>query len=110
MDPDTFIDDLCRRFRVSPDFGQRLLPLVRRAQEVEPGLSQRLLDMVERSFAEEAKRSLRGRPKKVSPEDWKTLTTVARVLHDWDVPLWLRLSGPMQLPLDDDEEDEAASF
>jgi len=103
MDPDAFIADLCQRFRVSPDFGRRLLPLVKRARDCEPGLSQRLLDMVERSFAEESKRTLHGRPAAVGEEDWKTLTTVARVLHDWSPPLWLRLSGPMQQPLDEDD-------
>ena len=106
MDPDAFIDDLCRRFRVSPDFGRRLLPLVKRANECEPGLSARLLAMVERSFEEESRRTLDGRPHGLDESDWKSLTTVARVLHDWDPPLWLRLSGPMQIPLDELENDE----
>ena len=92
MDPAQRIADLCRRYGVSSDFGNRLTPLVARACESPPEKRRRLLDVVERSFAEEARRQ-KGRPsvRDLPPEDRKMISTVASVLHGWNPPTWLRL-------------------
>ena len=78
---------MCNRFRVSLEFGRRLQPLVERAARSDPEKQRRLLDMIERSFAEEGRRAERER-QGCSSEDWRALTTVARVLHGWNPPSW----------------------
>jgi hypothetical protein len=87
LDPSRFIAQLCRRFRVPPEFGRRLQPLVQRAAESEPEKQRLLLEMVERSFAEEARRMERERAS-LPGDEWRALNTVAGVLHGWNAPEW----------------------
>ncbi len=89
MDARAIIAELCRRFRVSAEFGRRLRPLVERAALAEPGKQRLILELVERSFAEEARRSAALRASVLSAEDLRCLSTVASVLHSWKPPGWL---------------------
>jgi len=94
MDPTQLIEDLCRRHRVPRAFGDRLRPLLRRAQCVEPDARQRILDLVVRSFEEEARRQRHaegfGERLAELPElDQRAIHSVASVLHGWAPPRWL---------------------
>lgn len=92
MDTDRTIADLCRRYGVPREFGNRLRPLLERARGKRPKVRLRLLRMVELSFEEEARR-LRATmsPRELPLKDWNILKTVAGVLHGWTPPLWLRI-------------------
>ena len=89
MEARRIIAELCKRFGVSHEFGRRLLPLVERASRSEPDKRRRILEMIERSFAEEARRIAFQGPATLPPEELRVLSTVARVLHDWNPPRWL---------------------
>ena len=98
MNPRRYIEDLCARYGVSPDFGQRLRPLVERAEQCDPEKRDRLLDLVARSFEQEARRAReKALPKSpvqaLSPTERKTLSTVASILHQWNPPGWLDTWG-----------------
>ncbi len=92
MDPSAIIAELCRRHGVSPAFGNRLRPLIERAQVVPPEASARIMDLIERSFAEEARRAREEEQKKREQEvrDVRVLSAVASILHAWEPPDWLR--------------------
>ena len=94
MSPQEHIKDLCQRYDVSPNFGERMLPLAQRAQEVRPELRRRMIAFLERSFvaqaeveAAEAVEAARKAPP--TPEEQRILATVAGVLDRWDPPRWL---------------------
>ena len=89
MNARRIIAELCKRFGVSQEFGRRLLPLVERATRSDTEKGRRLLEMIERSFAEEARRVASQGPANLTSEEWRMLSTVARVLHDWNPPRWL---------------------
>lgn len=89
MDPSAHIEELCRRHGVSPAFGKKLLPLVRRSGEVAPDAGRRILDLVERSFVEEARRT-REEERRRRESDLRALSAVAGILHDWCPPGWLQ--------------------
>ena len=94
MDPTQLIEQLCRRHGVPRAFGEKLRPLLRRAQRVEPEARQRILDLVTRSFEEEARRCREAereteRLKALPEADQKILHTIAGVLHGWSPPAWL---------------------
>jgi len=93
MDPSAIIGELCRRHGVSPSFGNRLRPLIERAQVVAPGARERIMDLVERSFAEEARRVAREKAERAE-QDRRMLSAVASILHAWEPPRWLREVGP----------------
>ena len=93
-DPSELISDLCARYGVPRAFGEKLRPLLQRAQKVEPEPRQRILDLVTRSFAEEARRMgeierVSARLARLEPNERKVLHTVAAVLHGWSPPGWL---------------------
>lgn len=91
MEPARIIEELCRRYRVSPKWGGKLLPLVERAQVVAPEAASRILDLVERSFAEEARRAREEEARRGADDaDHRVLRAVAPILHDWSPPRWLR--------------------
>lgn len=87
--PDQTIADLCRKHHVPLGFGNRLLPLVRRALASPEEKRERLLQLVDRSFAEEARRRSRNRPANLTTEDRRLLRTVGNVLHGWEPPDWM---------------------
>ena len=94
MQPTQRIQNLCRRHGVSRAFGEKLLPLLERAERLEPEPRQRILDLVTRSFEEEGRRQRaqkleRARIRALSPEDRKVLRTVATLVHGWTPPSWL---------------------
>jgi hypothetical protein len=89
LEPGQIIADLCQRFGVSNEFGERLRPLVERAVRSEPDKRRRILDLIERSFDQEARRARLQTAQILSVEDKRVLTTVARVLHPWNPPRWL---------------------
>lgn len=97
------IADLCRKYGVSTEFGNRLRPLFERARESQPEKQRRLLEIIERSFAEEARRNkARMKPQDLAPEEFGLVRAVARALHAWDPPLWLRLWQEAQRRSGDD--------
>jgi hypothetical protein len=89
MEARRLIAQMCSRFRVSIDFGRRLQPLVEKAlATADPSKQRGLLELVERSFAEEGRRAERDRQGGSSPEEWRALSSVARMLHSWNPPGW----------------------
>lgn len=100
MDPSAIIDELCRRYGVSPKFGNRLRPLIERAQVVPAESGARIMDMVERSFAEEARRAREEETEKRenAHRERRVLSAVASILHGWDPPDWLRNWGERPSP------------
>ena len=74
--------------------------LFQRAQVVAPDARERIMDLVERSFAEEARRASKEREDREA-RDWRMLTSVASILHEWDPPTWLEAWDPAG----EDEED-----
>ena len=105
MDASSIIDELCRRFGVSPKFGNRLRPLIERAQVVPAESSRRIMDLVERSFAEEARRAREEEAERRAngQRERRVLSAVAAILHGWDPPEWLRDWGQRSEPSDEDE-------
>ena len=98
MNPHRFIEDLCRRYGVSHEFGKRLTPLVERANSSPAEKKARILDLVTRSFEQEARRAEEQGgpappPRPLSPEERKILLTVASILHAWSPPGWLEQWG-----------------
>ena len=98
MDPSVILRELCQRYGVSPAFGNKLRPLLERAQVVEPDAKLRIMDLIERSFAEEARRAAEERRQKQDKDsqDLRVLSAVAAILHDWEPPDWLKNWGPAQ--------------
>lgn len=101
MDPTQLIENLCRRHGVPRAFGEKLRPLLRRAQRAEPDARQRILDLVARSFEEESRRCrdeerATQRMQALPETDRKILQTVASVLHGWAPPAWLTGWGKRQ--------------
>lgn len=95
MDPQKQLDDYCRRYGVGKSFGQRLLPLLERAQKARESVRARIIELVEASFEKEAslqamkkRGSGRGAPAKRKPGDDAVLQTVAAMLHNWTPPPW----------------------
>ena len=104
LDPSAIIDELCRRYGVSPKFGNRLRPLIERAQVVPAESGARIMDMVERSFAEEARRVREEEAQKrgTAQHERRVLSAVAAILHGWDPPEWLRQWREKPGPAEDD--------
>lgn len=90
MNAEKWIERSCRRYGVSREFGERLLPLVQRARGAAPDVRKRILDLVESSLEREASAlALERLPR---PEE-RALTTIAGVLHRWSPPDWLLSYG-----------------
>jgi hypothetical protein len=106
LDPSAIIDELCRRYGVSPKFGNRLRPLIERAQVVPAESSARIMDLVERSFAEEARRAREEESEKRAnaQRERRMLSAVAAILHGWDPPEWLRGWSERSSPTEDENE------
>jgi len=96
MSPRERIRDLCQRYRVSSAFGERMLPLAERAEDVRPDLRDRLHAFLERSFVAQAELEAREAQgdrgsswTPASPAEDRLVRTVAGVLHGWQPPRWL---------------------
>jgi hypothetical protein len=94
MSPQERIKDLCQRYDVSASFGDRMLPLALRAEQVRPELRRRMHAFLERSFVAqaeiEAAEALAGAAKRPpTTDERKALGAVAGVLHQWEPPRWL---------------------
>jgi len=80
MDPESLLEELCRRHGVAPRRGARLLPLVRWALKGPDETRERILAVVEETLAGKGRR--RAKSLEQAAEE-AILTAVARVLHDW---------------------------
>jgi len=93
MDLTRKIKALCQRYCVPLAFGEKLRPLLARAERLEPEPRQRILDLITRSFEEEARRCRRAeqgdaRLEALPEADRKILRAVSDALHGWDPPAW----------------------
>jgi hypothetical protein len=88
MTPQQYLERLGRRFDVPPGYGERFVPLVRRALDAGPQVRRRILQLVRASFAREAERCTRRREQRRRVPDWQLVETVARILHNWSPPAW----------------------
>ena len=94
MSPRERIQDLCRRYDVSPSFGERMLPIAERACEVRPELRRRMHAFLERSFVAQAEVEAAeavelARQSPPTPDEARILNVVAGVLDQWEPPRWL---------------------
>jgi hypothetical protein len=96
MTPRERIRDLCQRYGVSSAFGERMLPLAERAEDVRPDLRARMHAFIERSFLAQAETEAREAAAEAAspwtpadPEEERLVRTVASVLHEWEPPRWL---------------------
>ncbi|MFO1010816.1 MAG: hypothetical protein U1F29_12200 [Planctomycetota bacterium] len=82
MNAENLLRAMCERHGLPPDYGARLLPLVRRALQAPEDVRDRILRLVDGNL----KSCAEGR---VDPEklwrdlDGEVLIAVARVLHNW---------------------------
>jgi hypothetical protein len=82
MTPENLLRSMCERHGLPADYGQRLLPLVRRAMEAPDEVRERILALVDGNLANRAQ----GEPPKddaARGPDEDILLAVARVLHGW---------------------------
>ena len=82
MDAEGLLTELCRRYGVPRERGERLLPLVRWALQAPAEARDKILAVVEETLAEGD-----GGPERqqalAKEADEAVLRAVARVLHDW---------------------------
>ena len=78
--PERDLERLCLRYGVPYAEGERLLPLVRRANAASGGLRRNLLDVVEAALARAAEQR-----RKVELDE-RTLLALAETLHRWGQP------------------------
>ena len=74
---------MCERHGLPTNYGDRLLPLVRRALQSPDDVQQRILTLVENNLARKAEGKL-DESRLWHDMDGAVLVAVARVLHDWD--------------------------
>ena len=82
------IEQLCQRYGVPLAFGERLLPLLQRAQGAAPDIRKRIHQLVESSFEHEAQRLALQQVARRTAQD-KDLCTLASLLHEWGPPNWI---------------------
>jgi hypothetical protein len=98
MTSQDILDRLVQRYSVSPEYGNRFLPLVGRSLSASPEIRARILSLIENSFRREEERlAQRRRALEGSPE-WKMVLAVARILHTWEPPEWLMSWGETGKP------------
>jgi len=88
MEDHTQLELLCQRYGVPLSFGERLLPLLQRAQEATPDIRERILQLVETSFEQEAQRLALLQLARRPAQD-ENLCTLAALLHEWAPPRWI---------------------
>jgi len=82
MTPESTLRELCERNQVPYSYGERLLPIVRRALEAPDLTRDRILALVERNLQQRADGEA-GHEKLARELEHEILLAVARVLHDW---------------------------
>lgn len=82
MTPENLLRSMCERHGLPAEYGQRLLPLVRRAMEAPDEVRERLLALVDGNLATRAQGEPDGAPSE-RDVDHDVLVAVARVLHAW---------------------------
>jgi hypothetical protein len=92
MTPENLLRSMCERHGLPAEYGQRLLPLVRRAMEAPDEVRDRLLALVDGNLADHAQsgpsdaEDADGAQREVEIQrdiDEDVLIAVARVLHGW---------------------------
>lgn len=89
MSPKQILAAIGDRYDVPPGYGNRFLPLIRRAVEAGPEVRDRILALVETSFSREQERQRRRQAAHTATDEWRVVKVVARVLHAWSPPEWL---------------------
>lgn len=82
MNAESLLRALCQRNQVPYSYGERLLPLVRRALEAPEQVRDRILVLVDRNLKDHAQGAV-GHEKLYRDLEEEILVAVARVLHDW---------------------------
>ncbi|MBK7644798.1 MAG: hypothetical protein IPJ19_17450 [Planctomycetes bacterium] len=82
MNPESTLRRLCERNQVPYSYGERLLPIVRRALEAPDATRDRILALVERNLQQRADGAADSE-KLARDLESEILLAVARVLHDW---------------------------
>ena len=85
MDPQSFLDSLCRRHGLAPQQAEPLLPLVQLAWTARPTVRRRILEWVEETLA---RRPVWDGPpsqrtSEAGADEQALLSVVARMLHRW---------------------------
>ena len=82
MTPENLLRSMCERHGLPADYGQRLLPLVRRAMEAPDEVRERILALVDGNLANRAQGEA-DEDEVARDLDEDILLAVARVLHGW---------------------------
>jgi len=88
MNPLTILSSLCAHFDVPVAKGQKLIPLIERALEAPEPIKGRILSLVKRTLKREAERHRAAERERDLDE--RMLGVVAKVVHPWTPPNWLR--------------------
>lgn len=82
MDPQSFLDALCRRYGLTPQQAAPLLPVVQLSWTARPSVRRRLLSWVEDTLA---RRPIWDgqTPASAGADEQALLSVVARMLHRW---------------------------
>ncbi len=88
MNPSKILAALCAHYELPLDKGQKLVPLIRRATEAPEPVKGRILALVNRTLKREAERHKAYL--KERDLDERMLGVVAKVVHPWTPPNWLR--------------------
>jgi len=88
MNPLTILTSLCAHFDVPVSKGRKLIPLIERALEAPEPIKGRILSLIKRTLKREAERH--KATQRESALDERMLGVVAKVVHPWTPPNWLR--------------------
>ena len=88
MNPLKILTSLCAHFDVPVAKGQKLIPLIERALEAPEPIKGRILSLVKRTLKREAERHQTAQRERELDE--RMLGVVAKVVHPWTPPNWLR--------------------
>ena len=82
MTPESLLHAMCKRHDISPENGQALLPLIRKALDSPLEIRNRILFLVDGNLAERARGANKARSLLDSHDD-ELLRSVAKVMHNW---------------------------
>lgn len=80
--PEELLRTMCLRHGLPPDYGIRLIPVVRRAMSSPDEIRERILAMVDGNLAQHAADRTLAPPEARDPDD-AVLLAVARLMHHW---------------------------
>ena len=83
MTPENLLRSMCERHGLPADYGERLIPLVRRAMAAPDEVRDRILALVDGNLAQHAAKDGNPCPVPTPDPDTEELHAVARVLHNW---------------------------